>query len=454
MDVRLTVTRDAAGVFFRARGVNDAYMWQLANFDNAPGLRPHVRVGGNWQLLKQVSIADVVAQADFGKPHNLRIEAAGTTIKTFVDGALVDTTVDSRRMSGTIGLRTSNAESAVFHSVRLTVAGKTEVDADRAGGTNPFTAGTPTPQGLAVSGSTEALLADPAGKPLLRREFSVDRKVSRARIYATALGVYEFSLNGSRVGDHQLAPGWTDYAKRIQYQTFDVIDQLVAGDNTIGAMLGDGWYSGSVGWFGDKLYGERPELLAELRIDYADGTSQTIGSDGTWRTADGPVLRGDNIHGETYDARLDPSGWRQPAFDDAGWSAATVRNTATDDPTKRLVAQIDLPVKVTEELRAKTVTQPRPGVWVFDLGQNMVGATRLRVAGDAGQTVRIRHAEVLNPDGTVYTANLRTAQATDYYTLAGKGAEVYEPRFTFHGFRYVELTGFPGVPELSAVTGR
>ena len=454
VDVRLTVTRDAAGVFFRARGVNDAYMWQLANFNNAPVLRPHVRVAGNWQLLKQVSIADVVAPADFGKPHNLRIEAAGSTIRTFVDGTLVDTTVDSRRTSGTIGLRTSNAESAVIHSVKLTVAGKTEVDADLAGGANPFTAGTPTPQGLAVSGSTETLLADPGGKPLLRREFSVDRKVSRARIYATALGVYELSLNGSRVGDHQLAPGWTDYAKRIQYQTFDVTDQLVAGDNTIGAMLGDGWYSGNIAWLGDKLYGERPELLAELRIDYTDGTSQTIGSDGTWRSADGPVLRGDNVHGETYDARLDPPGWRRSAFDDAGWSAATVRNTASDDPTARVAAQVDPPVKVTGELSAKTVTQPRPGVWVFDLGQNMVGSTRLRVTGNAGQTVRIRHAEVLNPDGTVYTANLRTAQATDYYTLAGKGAEVYEPRFTFHGFRYVELTGFPGVPALSAVTGR
>jgi alpha-L-rhamnosidase len=454
VDVRLTVTRDAAGVFFRARGVDDAYMWQLANFGNAPVLRPHVRVGGTWQLLKQVPIDAVIAPADFGKPHDLRIEAAGSTIRTFVDGTLVDTTVDTRRTSGTIGLRTSDPESAVVHSVRLTVGGKTEVDADLTQGTNPFTAGTPTPQGLSVSGSTETLLADPAGKPLLRREFRVDREVSRARIYATALGVYELSLNGSRVGDHQLAPGWTDYAKRIQYQTFDVTGQIVAGDNTIGAMLGDGWYSGSIAWFGDKLYGERPELLTQLRIDYTDGTSQIIGSDGTWRSADGPVLRGDNIHGETYDARLDPPGWRRSAFDDTAWSPATVRDTSADDPTKRLVAQVDPPARVTGELAAKTVTQVKPGVWVFDLGQNMVGSTRLKVTGDAGQTVRIRHAEVLDPDGTVYTANLRTAQATDYYTLAGTGAEVYEPRFTFHGFRYVELTGYPGTPALSAVTGR
>jgi alpha-L-rhamnosidase len=454
VEVRLTVTRDAAGVFFRARGVNDAYMWQLANFGNVPVLRPHIRLGGNWQLLKEVPISGVVAPADFGKPHDLRIEAAGGTIRTFVDGTLVDTTVDSRRPSGTIGLRTANAESAVVHSVKLTVGGKVEVDADLTSAANPFTAGTPTPQGLAVSGSTETLLADPAGKPLLRREFTVDRTVSRARIYATALGVYELSLNGSRVGDHQLAPGWTDYAKRIQYQTFDVTDQIVAGNNTIGAMLGDGWYSGSIAWLGDKIYGERPELLAQLRIDYTDGTSQIIGSDGTWRSADGPVLRGDNIHGETYDARLDPPGWRRSAFDDTAWSPATVRATGADDPTKRLVAQVDPPVKVTGELAAKTVTQVKPGVWVFDLGQNMVGSTRLKVTGNAGQTVRIRHAEVLNPDGTVYTANLRSAQATDYYTLAGTGAEVYEPRFTFHGFRYVELTGYPGTPALSAVTGR
>ena len=454
LDVNLTVTHDAAGVFFRANGVNDAYMWQLANFNNAPVLRPHVRIGGNWQLLKQVSIADVVPPAEFARPHDLRIEAAGSTIKTFVDGALVDTTVDTRRATGTIGLRTSGTESAVVHSVKLTVGGKTELDADLTTATNPFTAGTPTAQGLAVSGSVETLLADPAGKPLLRREFGVERKVSRARIYSTALGLYELSLNGSRVGDHQLAPGWTDYSKRIQYQTFDVTKLLVRGGNTLGAMLGDGWYSGSIGWFGDKIYGDRPELLAELRIDYTDGTSETIGTDGTWRTADGPVLRGDNIHGETYDARREPQGWRGSAFDDAAWSAATVLDTTSDNPTQRLVAQVDPPVKVTGELAAKTLTQPRPGVWVFDLGQNMVGSVRLRVTGSAGQTVRIRHAEVLNPDGTVYTANLRSAQATDYYTLAGGGAEVYEPRFTFHGFRYVELTSFPGTPTLSTVTGR
>jgi alpha-L-rhamnosidase len=454
VEVRLTVTRDAAGVFFRAQGVNDAYMWQLANFNNAPVLRPHVRVGGNWRLLKEVSIANVIPAAEFGRSHTLRIETSGTTITTFVDGILVDTTVDSTRTTGTIGLRTSSTESAIIESVKLTVAGKNVVDADLTGGANPFTAGTPTPQGLSVSGSVETLLADPGGKPLLRREFSVQGKVSRARIYSTALGLYELSLNGSRVGDAQLAPGWTDYKQRIQYQTFDVTNQIVQGDNTLGAMLGDGWYSGSIAWFGDKNYGDRPELLAELRIDYADGTSQTIGSDGAWRSADGPVLRGDNIHGETYDARLDPPGWRLSTFDDAAWSAATVLDTTSDDPTRRLVAQVDPPVKVTGELSPKTVTQPKPGVWVFDLGQNMVGSVRLRVDGSAGQTVRIRHAEVLNPDGTVYTANLRSAQATDYYTLAGSGAEVFEPRFTFHGFRYVELTGFPGVPTLSTVTGR
>nr|GID87135.1 hypothetical protein Ade03nite_60590 [Actinoplanes derwentensis] len=454
VDVRLTVTRDAAGVFFRARGVNDAYMWQLADFGDVPVLRPHVRIGGTWQLLKQVPIGDVVAPADFNKPHDLRIEAAGSTIRTFVDGTLVDTTVDSRITSGTVGLRTSDPETAVVHSVKVTAGDRVEVDADLTEGTNPFTAGTPTAQGLALSGTTETLLADLGGKPLLRREFRVDRTVSRARIYATALGVYELSLNGSRVGDHQLAPGWTDYTKRIQYQSFDVTAQLVAGDNTIGAMLGDGWWSGHIAWFGDKLYGQRPELLAQLHIDYTDGTSQVIGSDGTWRSADGPVLRGDNVHGETYDARLDPPGWRRSAYDDTAWSPATVRDTSADDPTKRLVAQVDPPVKVTAELKARAVTQPRPGVWVFDLGQNMVGSVRLRVTGEAGKQVRIRHAEVLNPDGTVYTANLRTAQATDYYTLAGTGAEVYEPRFTFHGFRYVELTGFPGTPALSAVTGR
>ncbi|MER5435144.1 alpha-L-rhamnosidase [Streptomyces sp. NPDC002588] len=286
----------------------------------------------------------------------------------------------------------------------------------------------------------------------LRHEFRLPRrKVSRARLYATALGLYEAHLNGSRVGRDQLAPGWTDYRTRVQYQTYDVTELVRPGANAIGAYLAPGWYAGNVGPFGPGQYGRHPALLAQLEVEYADGTSERITSGTDWRAAAGPIAAADLLNGETYDARKETPGWTSPGFDDGSWLG--VRGEGDIGPGL-IVAQVDGPVRVEQELTPKTVTQPKPGVHVFDLGQNMVGSVRLRVSGDAGTTVRLRHAEVLNPDGTVYTANLRSAKATDTYTLKGRGEEIYEPRFTFHGFRYVEVTGFPGTPSAKAVTGR
>lgn len=286
----------------------------------------------------------------------------------------------------------------------------------------------------------------------VRHEFRLPRgKVSRARLYATALGLYEAHLNGSRVGRDQLAPGWTDYRTRVQYQTYDVTTLLRPGANAIGAYLAPGWYAGNVGMFGPGQYGQHAALLAQLEVEYADGTSERITSGADWRAAAGPIVAADLLNGETYDARKETPGWASPGFDDTGWLG--VRGAGDVGPGL-IVAQVDGPVRVERELTPTHVTQPEPGVFVFDLGQNMVGSVRLRVSGDAGTTVRLRHAEVLNPDGTLYTANLRSAAATDTYILKGHGEEVYEPRFTFHGFRYVEVTGFPGTPSAKAVTGR
>lgn len=289
--------------------------------------------------------------------------------------------------------------------------------------------------------------------PLLRKGFPVGKPVASARLLTTALGLHETRLNGVRVGTDVLAPGWTDYAKRVQYKVYDVTGQIRQGDNALGAWLGNGWYSGSLGFAGSQRYGTQPWYSAQLRITYTDGTSSTVRTDGSWRVAGGPIRADDLYAGESYDARLTRPGWDSPGYDDSSWGTAAVRTGTKPN----LVSQVDNGVTVQQSLRPTAVTQPRPGVWVFDLGQNFTGWNRLALSGPAGTTVTVRHAEILNADGTVYTANLRAAAATDTFTLAGTGGtETYEPRFTVHGYRYVELTGLPAgyTPTADTVTGR
>lgn len=290
----------------------------------------------------------------------------------------------------------------------------------------------------------------PSTIPHVRTAFACEKPVARARVYATALGVYELWLNGQRVGDHRMAPGWTDYRKRVQYQVFDVTEQVRAGRNTFGAIVAPGWFCGRAGLFHARAYyGASPALLAQLEIQYADGTRQTIVSDETWQRHDGPTLSADIMDGETFDARLAVDGWCDAgAPGGTGWTPVATRQEA-----RTLVAQTDHPVRALMELPAKAMTQPQTGRWVFDLEQNMVGVVRLRARQPSGTRITIRHAEMLNPDGTLYTENLRGAAATDTYTCRGGGEETWDPRFTFHGFRYVELTGLANPPELGDVTG-
>ncbi len=288
--------------------------------------------------------------------------------------------------------------------------------------------------------------------PFLRCAFTVTKPPARATVYAAARGVYALHLNGQRVGDAHFAPGWTDYTKRLQYQTYDVTQLVQNGENAVGAILGDGWYAGYIGW-GNKraYYGRRLQFLAQIVLEYADGSRETFGTDGQWRGAIGPILASDMLMGETYDARLEMPGWSAIGFDDSGWKPVTIE--AAHDPAVRRVAQIDPPVRVTEEVAPKAVTQPAPGTYLFDLGQNMVGWARLRVQGPPGTIVRMRFGEMLTPDDRLYVDNLRAAKATDIYILSGNGIETYEPHFTFHGFRYVEVTNCPGEPSLDTVTG-
>ncbi|MGH2533130.1 MAG: family 78 glycoside hydrolase catalytic domain [Thermomicrobiales bacterium] len=292
---------------------------------------------------------------------------------------------------------------------------------------------------------------DAEPSPFLRTTFSLSQPVRRARLYATARGLYEARLNGERVGDAVLSPGWTDYTKRIQYQTYDVGNLLHVGENTFGAILGTGWYCGSVGFQGQRNhYGTHPQFLAQLVVEHEDGTTTTIVTDETWRATTGPIRSSDLLMGEEYDARAELPGWDAPGYDDADWSP--VRSAPLDDVA--LVADRAEPVRVTEELMPRSITPLDEQTAIVDLGQNMVGWVRLKVRGPAGTRVQLRFAEVLNPDGTLYSTNLRLARQTDVYTLRGDGEEDFEPRFTFHGFRYVEITGYPGALTPDAVTGR
>jgi len=277
--------------------------------------------------------------------------------------------------------------------------------------------------------------------PLVRTAFEADGAVESARLYVSAHGLYEVEINGTRVGDDAFSPGWTVYGERLRYYSYDVTALIAEGGNAIGGWLGDGWYRGRLGWRGGfhDLFGSDLSLIAQLEIRYADGSTQTVASGEGWRAALGPIVRSGLYDGEVYDARDELAGWSSPGFDDSAWSpvATGVRDPAT------LVAPEGPPVRCTEEVSPVAVLTTPSGALVLDLGQNLVGRLRIRVSGAAGETVTIRTAEVMQ-DGEIYTRPLRDAASTDVYTLAGRAAEEWEPRFTIHGFRFAEITGWPG----------
>jgi alpha-L-rhamnosidase len=314
---------------------------------------------------------------------------------------------------------------------------------------------------------------DPA--PLFRKEFQIGKKISQARVYVSGLGYYELHLNGQHVGDHVLDPGWTTYSKRVLYSTYDVTDQLKRGPNMLGVMLGNGWFNplplrlwGAINPRDSLTVGE-PRAIVQLVAEFTDGTSQMIATDESWKVGNGPILRNSLYLGEVYDARKEQPGWDQPGFDDLSWQQAA----AASEPLGPLCAQDAPPIRVTRVLKPVKLTEPKPGVHIFDLGQNSAGWVRLRVQGPAGTRIKLRYGELLYPDGTLngmtsvcgqikqggpgyrYDGNgaPKTAWQMDEYILKGEGEEVYTPRFTFHGFRYVEVTGYPGKPTLASLEG-
>ncbi len=287
---------------------------------------------------------------------------------------------------------------------------------------------------------------------LLRKEFATSKKIASARAYATAHGLYELYLNGRKVGNEALTPGWTVYYKRLQYQTYDVTSYLQEGRNIAGAMLGEGWYRSGLGWEKNwAFYGKKLAFLCQIHIRYTDGTEEWVVTDGSWKTSNqGPVQANEIYYGEDYDARREIPGWSTIQYDDRNWRNVVKANY----PKSNLVAANSVPVRPVQEIKPVRIFRTPEGTLVADMGQNMVGWVRLKVKGKKGRTVILRHAEVLDKNGNFYTANLRNAKQQIRYTLRGdKNGEVYEPHFTFMGFRYVAIEGYPGDLTTDVLTG-
>jgi alpha-L-rhamnosidase len=282
-----------------------------------------------------------------------------------------------------------------------------------------------------------------------RKDFTTVKTIKSARVYVTSLGLYQIFLNGKKVSTDLFTPGWTSYKNRLQYQTYDVTS-LLQSKNSIAAIVGDGWYRGNIGWSSQNgYYGSKLALLAQLQINYTDGTSETVGTDGSWKVSNGPILFSDIYNGETYDARMELPGWSAAGFNDNGWEKATV----ADQSKKLLIAPQGVVVKAIEEIKPlKMITTPT-GETVFDMGQNMVGWVRLKAQGKKGDQVTLKFAEVLTKEGNFYTDNLRRAKCTDNFILNGSGIETFEPHFTFHGFRFVKIEGLSAQPSLDQITG-
>lgn len=279
-----------------------------------------------------------------------------------------------------------------------------------------------------------------AKSPLFRKEFPVTKKIRSALAYITAKGLYEASINGQRIGDSYLTPGWTSYRNHLQYQVYDVTSSLKNGTNAIGVTLGDGWYKGRIGFEGKRrFYGDTRALLMQLEIEYTDGTKESINTDQSWKTAYGPIQAADIYDGETYDAREEKTGWST-----AGYSGAWANVRILEKGTEQLVGMSGPTVKKHETFKALKVFKTPKGEIVADFGQNLVGWAVLKAKGPAGTRISLSHAEVLDKEGNFYTVNLRSAKAQANYILKGNEEQTFEPHFTFFGFRYVRVEGYPG----------
>lgn len=457
------IENTAFGLIFGAKDTNNFYMWQVnatKSADDIVLLRPHQFVNGTGNLLADVALpTDLFANkaAAIGSQNHLKLEIGNKVVRTYINNVLVDTRAVDITEPGHVGLRAylGDPENERYFADNIIVK-----DPE---GTVLFSEDFSNEEECAFDGGeiidgrlylTDGVLIEGVGSsaPMLRKEFSTGgREVKSARLYATAAGIYYLYLNGQAVSEDCFNPGWTDFYTRIRYQTYDVTDMIQSGNNAIAAELGLGWYAGRglAGTYGASA----PALLAKLVVEYTDGTREVIATDSSWQsTANGPIKMNDFFLGETYDARLEMPGWKEVGFNDSEWLPAK-ETTKEALNLGEITAQIAPQVRQMETVSPISVTEPVPGNFVYDFGQNLVGVAQIHVTGNAGDTITMRHGEMLNdapagergcdgPVGTIYTAAYRTAKCTVNYTLKGDpNGETYAPSMFYTGFRYLEITG-------------
>ena len=445
------IEKEAFGIVFRAQDNANGYMWQL---NNALGpdllLRPHVQKNGNWSMLPAVSLRPFIADADALKPHRIEIETRGAIIRTRIDGKLVDERIDATFTSGTVGFRTDSKEHARIDSLTVTDAAGKPLLSEMFDKASPTFPKAKLENGQLLLNGGMLLHQPPLPKdcPRLRKTFTLDKPVRHATASVCGLGFYELYLNGKKADGRVLAPPNTPYGQRLLFDTVDVTPLVTQGANAIGLWLAAG-YSDDYSQWGWKW--ELPKrAILQIDIVHDDGTSTTVTTDESWRTGSSPLTFASLYDGEVFDAASEAADWSATSFDAADWPPARVLAA----PSARLLPNTMPPLRVMQTFHPAAVTEPKPGVFVFDMGQNFAGWTRLRAKGPRGTRITLRHSELTGADGMIDPWTNRRAKATDTFILAGTGsAETYEPRFTYHGFRYVEVTGYPGRPSADDITG-
>ena len=446
----VTLQTSAIGILFHAADDSNYYMWQLNSaLGHELQLRPHVLKNGTWSILSPVSLGKIFSDTVGSKKYRIEIQTRGATISTFIDGKLVDKRTDTSFSYGTIGFRTASKESALIANLSVADESGNLLCKDSFNREKPAFPKAKMEKGQLVLTNVTLLYLPPLPKdcPRLRKSFVLTKPVRRATASVCGLGFYELYLNGAKAGDRVLAPANTQYAKRLLFDTLDVTAAVKKGDNTVGLWLAPG-YSDDYSQYGWR-WEDAKRVIFQLDVVYEDGTATTIITDDSWKCGASPIIFASLYDGEIYDAQLEEQGWSRSDFHAEGWQPVHELKPAS----AYLLPNIMPPIRVVQKIHPVSVAEPKPGVFVFDMGQNFSGWVHIRATGARGTRINLHHSELIGADGMIDPWTNRRAKATDTFVLRGEGLEEYEPRFTYHGFRYVEVTGYSGRPTLDDVTG-